>query len=100
MAAFLHVVMPVAYEFDPDLVLVSAGFDAADGDTIGGFSVTPSGFAHMTHLLSQLAGGRLILSLEGGYKDRCLVNCSAHCVSTLLGHPMPRLLDSSRAKTR
>ena len=36
MAAFHRLVMPIAYAFRPQLVLVSAGFDAADGDPLGG----------------------------------------------------------------
>lgn len=36
MAAFHRLVMPIAYAFNPQLVLVSAGFDAADGDPLGG----------------------------------------------------------------
>ena len=36
MAAFTQVVMPVAYQFNPQLVLVAAGFDAARGDPLGG----------------------------------------------------------------
>lgn len=35
MAAMLHVVLPIAYEFQPDIVLVSAGFDAAASDPLG-----------------------------------------------------------------
>jgi histone deacetylase 6 len=36
MAAFSHVIVPIAHEFRPDLVIVSAGFDASAGDPIGG----------------------------------------------------------------
>jgi acetoin utilization deacetylase AcuC-like enzyme len=36
LAAFSHVILPIAYEFAPDLIVVSAGFDAAAGDPIGG----------------------------------------------------------------
>lgn len=43
---------------------VSAGFDAAQGDDIGECNVTPAGFAHMTHMLSVLAEGKLVLALE------------------------------------
>ena len=43
---------------------VSAGFDAADGDELGECCVTPAGFAHMTHMLSCLAGGKLVVILE------------------------------------
>ena len=49
---------------------VSAGFDAADGDELGECCVTPAGFAHMTHMLSTLAGGRLVVALEVGSCSR------------------------------
>ncbi len=51
-------------QFNPGLVLVSAGFDAARGDPLGGYHVTPEGYAHLTHLLMSLAGGRVLLILE------------------------------------
>ncbi len=44
--------------------LVSAGFDAAEGDELGECLVTPTGYAHMTHMLSGLAGGKLVVALE------------------------------------
>jgi histone deacetylase 6 len=47
-----------------NIATVSAGFDAADGDTLGECLVTPAGYAHMTHMLSSLAGGRLAVALE------------------------------------
>uniref|UniRef100_A0A3Q4MIL0 Protein deacetylase HDAC6 n=1 Tax=Neolamprologus brichardi TaxID=32507 RepID=A0A3Q4MIL0_NEOBR len=59
LAAFHRVVMPIATEFNPSLVLVSAGFDAARGDPLGGYNVTPEGYAHLTHMLMSLAGGRV-----------------------------------------
>ena len=43
---------------------VSAGFDAAKGDDLGECEVTPAGYAHMTHMLSGLAGGKLLVALE------------------------------------
>jgi len=46
------------------LVLVSAGFDAALGDPLGNFHITPSGFAQMTKMLSSLANGKIVLALE------------------------------------
>lgn len=51
-------------QFNPGLVLVSAGFDAARGDPLGGYQVTPEGYAHLTHLLMSLAGGRVLIILE------------------------------------
>lgn len=39
---------PVIEEFQPDLILISAGFDSAQGDPLGGFKLTPEGYAYMT----------------------------------------------------
>ncbi|KAL1759399.1 hypothetical protein FB107DRAFT_270971 [Schizophyllum commune] len=65
--AFQRIVMPIAIEFAPELVIISAGFDAADGDTLGECHVSPAGYSHMTHMLASLAGGKLVVALEGGY---------------------------------
>ena len=48
LAAFWHVIMPIATSFAPDLVLVSAGFDSALGDPLGGCCVSPAGRMHGT----------------------------------------------------
>lgn len=66
LSAFQHLVMPIARQFDPDLTIISAGFDAARGDPLGGCDVTPAGYAHMTSLFSTLLGGRILVILEGG----------------------------------
>jgi acetoin utilization deacetylase AcuC-like enzyme len=62
---------PIALEFNPDIILVSAGFDIYIGDPLGGMNVTPQGFAGLTRALMDMAeaccGGRLVLTLEGGY---------------------------------
>ncbi|XP_029011882.1 histone deacetylase 6 isoform X2 [Betta splendens] len=92
LAAFHHVVMPIATEFNPGLVLVSAGFDAARGDPLGGYHVTPEGYAHLTHLLMSLAGGRILLILEGGYNLSSISDAMMMCTSMLLGEPPPSLV--------
>uniref|UniRef100_A0A671XGB8 Protein deacetylase HDAC6 n=1 Tax=Sparus aurata TaxID=8175 RepID=A0A671XGB8_SPAAU len=92
LAAFHHVVMPIATEFNPGLVLVSAGFDAARGDPLGGYNVTPEGYAHLTHLLMSLAGGRVLLILEGGYNLTSISDSMAMCTSVLLGDSPPSLM--------
>ncbi|KAG2446981.1 hypothetical protein HYH02_008135 [Chlamydomonas schloesseri] len=84
MAAFSLVVEPVLTAYDPDLVLVAAGFDAADGDPLGGCKVSPEGYAWMTERLLRFAGGKLILALEGGYNNRVTAWCAAACVRALL----------------
>nr|XP_033334353.1 histone deacetylase 6 isoform X1 [Megalopta genalis] len=91
IAAFQQVVMPIAYQFNPELVLVSAGFDACIGDPLGGCLVSPEMYGHLTHWLSSLANGRIILSLEGGYNINSISHAMALCTKTLLGDPLPML---------
>ncbi|XP_045851608.1 histone deacetylase 6 isoform X3 [Meles meles] len=91
LAAWHRLVLPVAYEFNPELVLVSAGFDAARGDPLGGCQVSPEGYAHLTHLLMGLANGRIILILEGGYNLTSISESMAACTRSLLGDPPPLL---------
>ncbi|XP_068595049.1 polyamine deacetylase HDAC10 [Brachionichthys hirsutus] len=89
LSVFCHVLLPVAYEFCPDLVLVCAGFDSAIGDPEGQMSAGPDIFAHLTHLLMNLAGGRLCAVLEGGYNLTSLQQSVCQTVQTLLGDPAP-----------
>ncbi|OQV19897.1 Histone deacetylase 6 [Hypsibius exemplaris] len=86
ITAFLRLVMPVAYEFAPELVLVSCGFDAALGDPLGGCCVTEVGYGIMTRMLMTLAGGKVVLALEGGYKLEMISKCAGSVVRALLGH--------------
>ena len=85
LAAFDRVLLPVARKFRPDIVLVSAGFDAAEGDLLGQMRVTPGGFAAMTARLRTLNGGRLLLALEGGYNLEAIAASAAACLRVLLG---------------
>lgn len=63
--------LPALDAFAPELLIVSAGFDAWKGDPLGGMRVTEAGFARWGELLRELAerrsGGRLLSLLEGGY---------------------------------
>jgi len=78
VAIFEKLLRPVARDFDPDLVLVSAGFDIHPEDPLGGMGVTPKGFAGMTRSLLDLAGevcnGRIVFVLEGGYNPPALAD--------------------------
>uniref|UniRef100_A0A670J652 Histone deacetylase n=1 Tax=Podarcis muralis TaxID=64176 RepID=A0A670J652_PODMU len=87
LTAFRTVVMPIANEFSPDVVLVSAGFDAVEGhlSPLGGYSVTAKCFGHLTKQLMKLAGGRVVLALEGGHDLTAICDASEACVSALLG---------------
>lgn len=89
--AFQQVVMPIATEFNPDLVIIAAGFDAAEGDMLGGCKVTPAGYAHMTHMLMSLAGGKVAVCLEGGYNLDSIARSATAVSRTLMGEPPDRL---------
>lgn len=95
-AVFQQIILPIAYEFDPELVLVSAGFDAAIGDPLGGCKVTPEAYGYFTHWLSSLANGRVIICLEGGYNVNSISYAMTLCTKSLLGDPLPPLHLSSR----
>ncbi|XP_078228743.1 histone deacetylase 5 isoform X32 [Callithrix jacchus] len=86
LTAFRTVVMPIAHEFSPDVVLVSAGFDAVEGhlSPLGGYSVTARCFGHLTRQLMTLAEGRVVLALEGGHDLTAICDASEACVSALL----------------
>jgi len=71
VAIFRRILQPVALEYKPDLILLSAGFDIYFQDPLGGMRVTPEGFAAMMRVLLNIADvccqGRLVAVLEGGY---------------------------------
>ncbi|KAH0688390.1 hypothetical protein KY285_018953 [Solanum tuberosum] len=83
--AFEQVVLPIALDFNPDLTIISAGFDAARGDPLGCCDVTPAGYASMTQMLSALSGGKLLVILEGGYNLRSISSSATAVIKVLLG---------------
>jgi len=66
-----QLVFPALEAFGPDLLLVSAGFDAAAGDPVGGLEVTEEGFAALTALTLNVSE-RVAFVLEGGYNTQTL----------------------------
>ncbi|SCU90881.1 LAMI_0E03950g1_1 [Lachancea mirantina] len=91
MWAVEQVVIPLGREFQPDLVIISSGFDAADGDMIGQCHVTPSCYGHMTHLLKSLARGNLCVVLEGGYSLDAIALSALGVAKVLVGEPPDEL---------
>ncbi|NWR88658.1 HDA10 deacetylase, partial [Furnarius figulus] len=91
LTAFFHVLLPMAFEFDPELVIVSSGYDSGIGDPEGQMNATPEVFAHLTHFLMQLANGKLCVILEGGYHLKSLAESVCMTVKTLLGDPIPQI---------
>lgn len=96
--AFRKVILPICQEFNPDLVIISSGFDAADGDVIGGCHVSPAGYGHMTQYLKTLARGNLCVVLEGGYNLDSIAKSALAVSKALLGEP-PEVLDKVIPKT-
>ncbi|XP_068598589.1 histone deacetylase 7-like [Brachionichthys hirsutus] len=96
LAAFRTVVMPIAHQFSPDVVLVSAGFDAVEGhsSSLGGYKVTAKCFGFLTRQLMSLAGGRVVLALEGGHDLKAICDASEACTSALLGMEVEPLSQS------
>ncbi|PKP12470.1 MAG: histone deacetylase [Bacteroidetes bacterium HGW-Bacteroidetes-3] len=71
MRIYQKLLTPVALEFKPQLILISAGFDIYFEDPLGGMRVTPKGFAGLVRVLMNVADkccdGKLAVILEGGY---------------------------------
>jgi acetoin utilization deacetylase AcuC-like enzyme len=86
---FREILSPVAQTFQPEIILVSAGFDIYIGDPLGEMRVTPEGFACLTRILLNLAdeccGGRLVMVLEGGYHIQGLTKSVRAVLLELLG---------------
>jgi len=84
---FSDVVLPVLRQFRPDLILVSAGFDAHERDPLAGMRLTTDGFAAMTMDLRRVAeeccGGRLAAVTEGGYDLHALADSLSGVIGVL-----------------
>jgi len=89
--AYRQIVEPIGRTFDPQLVLVSAGFDAHRNDPLGGMGVTAAGFAELMDaclaVASGSARGRLVAVLEGGYDMAGIAESTAAVVGRMLGRP-------------
>lgn len=85
---FDKVLIPAADAFRPDLVIVSAGFDAHRDDPLAGMGLTEDGYSALSRLVLDIArrhcGGRLLSSLEGGYNLEALSASVERHVQALL----------------
>ncbi|CAJ1944185.1 unnamed protein product [Sphenostylis stenocarpa] len=106
-AVWDHILLPVAKEFNPDIIIVSAGFDAvylfckkevdlAVGDPLGGCRVTPYGYSVLLEKLMNFAEGRIVLILEGGYNLDSIAKSMRACLEVLLeGKPVTGSLEEA-----
>lgn len=94
---FRSILSPVARQFHPDAILVSAGFDVAASDPLGGMRITAQGFAALTRELMDLAQDLcrdvLLIALEGGYDLEALAQGSQAVLLQLNGAPRPDVPD-------
>jgi len=76
--------------FKPDLILISAGFDAHKEDPLAGILLTENGFVQLTELLTKLAwkycDGKILSVLEGGYNLNALASSVEAHLEVLLKH--------------
>jgi len=79
---------PAATRFQPDLIMISCGFDSRTGDLLGGFTLTDRDFTDLTRavmaMAAQHAGGRVVSVLEGGYALSGLASAAVAHLETLL----------------
>jgi acetoin utilization deacetylase AcuC-like enzyme len=91
MRAFEEVLVPVAKRYKPQLILVSAGYDAHWTDSISSMQVTTAGYARMAAILKGLAdelcGSKMVFALEGGYNVEALAESVDATFNVLLGTP-------------
>lgn len=86
LRAFDEVVQPALESFQPDWLLMSAGFDAHRADPITNLGLTSGDYTDLcTRLVTSSTAGKRIAFLEGGYDLDALANSSAACVGALLG---------------
>ncbi|MBI4445164.1 MAG: histone deacetylase [Acidobacteria bacterium] len=85
---FQDFVIPILRQYRPELIIVSAGYDAHRDDSLGGMRMDEAGYAQMVHLLNSIAAEvaqhRIIYVLEGGYNLTALGNCVRMTVSSSL----------------
>jgi acetoin utilization deacetylase AcuC-like enzyme len=93
LAAFHRVLVPIALEYRPELILVSAGFDTHETDPLAGMAVTNEGFSEMTRTIVRISReccpGRIVLALEGGYNLEALGQGISSVLAALLAEEAP-----------
>ena len=94
---FDEILYPIAIRFQPEIILVSAGFDAHWNDPLASLNLSLIGYAHICHTLytmaNELCDGRLIYTLEGGYHLNVLAHAVANTFRVLLELPESQFTD-------
>ena len=90
LSAFKQIIVPAVRRFNPQLILVSAGYDTHWADGLAMMQVSVTGFAQMVKIIKVLAdelcSGRLVFTLEGGYNLTALAASVKATFDVLLGN--------------
>ena len=92
---FKYVLEPIAYQYQPELILISAGQDAHYLERIGSsMNMTDSGYVELTSIVKkwadELCSGRLVAVMEGGYNPKSAATATTAIIATLAGIKMPQ----------
>jgi acetoin utilization deacetylase AcuC-like enzyme len=91
VSVYTNILAPIALEYKPELVLVSAGFDPFVKDPLGGMKLTGEGFGALADIVQDIArqtcDGKVLMTLEGGYHPEGLRNGVRAVLQTLTGRP-------------
>jgi acetoin utilization deacetylase AcuC-like enzyme len=92
---YRQAVIPVLQQFRPELLLVSAGFDAHQDDPLGGMRMTTDGYGVLTTRLlvaaDELCDGRIVFVTEGGYDTAALAECCQRVIDLASADALPTL---------
>jgi acetoin utilization deacetylase AcuC-like enzyme len=92
-----EIIVPAAWRFQPNLILVSAGYDAHWDDPLAAMQLSVAGYSALAQSLKDLAAelcdGRLVFTLEGGYHLEALAYSVLNTFAVLLGEPDWQLVD-------
>jgi acetoin utilization deacetylase AcuC-like enzyme len=96
---YREVVIPVLEQFRPELILVSAGFDAHELDPLGGMRMTTAGYGQITARLlaaaDELCSGRIVFVTEGGYDTGALAACCQGVIDLASAESVKRPIDTA-----
>ncbi|HIF51223.1 MAG TPA: histone deacetylase [Thiotrichaceae bacterium] len=86
---YKSILLPAAEKFEPDMILISAGFDSREEDLLGCFDITDAAYVTMTKIVMKIAekhcDGRVVSMLEGGYNLQGIAKAVTVHIKTLLG---------------
>lgn len=93
LKAFEEVILPAGRNFKPDLVMISAGYDSHANDLLCSMRLNDLSYRKMTDYLMDLAadccGGRLILTIEGGYNLQAMADSAVQTIASMTGTDVP-----------